>query len=254
MLRISWLFLAAVSAGALVLAAQAGSVQSRPASETQRCYSNALPASIGGRRVCLSEGAPCRNHFERQYRRYLFSCPSRTLKLYWAGLRRPFLASPIPTGTRCPATTATGTLAVGGIEPVWTNTLARGPGPAYPTALGGEPTARFLFVYPPSPASGWEESGWGGSKNIWVVARTYHGPILVRGRQLDGPNDVRFQNGVPGFTRRSGLSPDRELRLRGPETHGWPSTTRLRAPGCYAFQVDGRGFSYSIVFEARIVS
>jgi hypothetical protein len=28
----------------------------------------------------------------------------------------------------------------------------------------------------------------------------------------------------------------------------------LRAPGCYAYQVDGRAFSYLIVFEALVSS
>jgi hypothetical protein len=32
-----------------------------------------------------------------------------------------------------------------------------------------------------------------------------------------------------------------------------PSYTRVQAPGCYAYQVDGLDFSYTIVFEAVIV-
>jgi hypothetical protein len=31
----------------------------------------------------------------------------------------------------------------------------------------------------------------------------------------------------------------------------FPSYTRLKVNGCYAYQVDGRDFSYSIVFRAR---
>ncbi|MBA2462339.1 MAG: hypothetical protein H0V45_11335 [Actinobacteria bacterium] len=42
----------------------------------------------------------------------------------------------------------------------------------------------------------------------------------------------------------------RELQLEGGGDN--PSLTRLRAPGCYAYQVDGRTFSYVIVFEARV--
>lgn len=30
-----------------------------------------------------------------------------------------------------------------------------------------------------------------------------------------------------------------------------PSYTRLREPGCYAFQVDGMSFSYTVVFRAE---
>jgi hypothetical protein len=53
----------------------------------------------------------------------------------------------------------------------------------------------------------------------------YAARALVRGYQLDGPNEVRFDT---------------------------PSLTRLRAPGCYAYQVDGRTFSYVVIFEARL--
>jgi hypothetical protein len=32
-----------------------------------------------------------------------------------------------------------------------------------------------------------------------------------------------------------------------------PSFTRVRAPGCYEYQVDGLRFGYLIVFEARLL-
>jgi hypothetical protein len=48
------------------------------------------------------------------------------------------------------------------------------------------------------------------------------------------------------------------MRIRGDasdnQAGGWrnfPSYTRLKDNGCYAYQVDGRDFSYSIVFRAR---
>ena len=216
-----------------------------------RCGLGSTQAIIGRNKVCLVEGRPCHRRLERQYRRYLYTCSAGTLRTYWAGLRRPFTLSQISPGAECPIATTTVSLSERGIVtlgdlPAW------GPGPAYPTALGRGPRPQLVFVYPPEPGSGWEESGWGGSKNIWVVSPSYRGPVLVRGRQLDGPNEVRFENGRPAFTLQSALYPSSELRLRGPEPFGNPSTTRLRAPGCYAFQVDGRGLSYSIVFEALL--
>jgi len=30
----------------------------------------------------------------------------------------------------------------------------------------------------------------------------------------------------------------------------YPTETLLRTPGCYAFQVDGFGFSYVLIFQA----
>jgi hypothetical protein len=47
---------------------------------------------------------------------------------------------------------------------------------------------------------------------------------------------------------------NRELRLVGPEADLHPAATYLRGPGCYAYQVDGRGFSYLIVVAARPAS
>jgi hypothetical protein len=77
----------------------------------------------------------------------------------------------------------------------------------------------------------------------WIVAPSYRGRILIRGRQLDGPNELRFNNGP---------MPPREMHLigRGPHT-STPSYTRVRADGCYGYQMDGAHFSRVIVFEAR---
>lgn len=46
------------------------------------------------------------------------------------------------------------------------------------------------------------------------------------------------------------LVPVREIRI-GPLAKDRPSTTRVRAPGCYAYQVDGTTFSSVIVFGAK---
>ena len=123
---------------------------------------------------------------------------------------------------------------------------AWGPGPAYPllSNVNGGPV--LFFVYPPPPEFGTE---WGVAKFPWFTARAYRGRILVRGRQLDGPNEVRFVDGRPGFTPAKNLNPVPELRLQG-DAAGHPSLTRLRAPGCYAYQVDGWQLSRLIVFEA----
>jgi len=129
-----------------------------------------------------------------------------------------------------------------------TNGLA-GPGPAYPSL--SSPGAVEFFYPPLQQQVDFYGSGWGGNKVLWWVARSYRGPVLIRGRQLDGPHLVRFDRGVP---------PAREIRIR-PYAGGYyrihardrPSYTRLEAAGCYAYQIDGLGFSRLIVFEGRIV-
>jgi hypothetical protein len=122
-----------------------------------------------------------------------------------------------------------------------------GPGPVYPV-LGSV----LGFVFPP-PAGGsalFAGSAWGGTKVLWIAASSYRGPVLIRGRELGGPHEVRF-----GAAR----IPAAEMRLSVPGAYSvgepagwreWPSYTRLQAGGCYAYQVDGTRFSIVIVFRA----
>ncbi len=107
------------------------------------------------------------------------------------------------------------------------------------------------FVYPVRPSEGnWYPSDWGGEKLGWIVAPPYRGPVLIRGRQLDGPNLVRFDEGS---------LPPAELRIPagGVKSSGGfregGGSIRLRAPGCYAWQVDGTSFSRVIVFRAVVI-
>lgn len=120
---------------------------------------------------------------------------------------------------------------------------ALGAGPAFPVGLtGGD-----LQVMPPSRRTQWAGSGWGGNKVLWVIAPGYRGPLLVRGARIDTRGGVGFDVGT---TR-----PYSELDLppAAGGFSGWreePSDTRVRAPGCYAYQIDGTDFSRVIVFRA----
>ena len=247
MRRTSWSSLAAASAVASALAAAPSG-----AAPSHRCAGTAEHAIVARKHRCLAEGAACRSRLDRAYHRYLFHCHRSRLEFRWDLLRRPLRIPAVGPGAECPTAAAAGPLSAFGVLSPWATWTAWGPGPAFATGLGNGPEPVLEFDYPPPLGSGWEGSGWGGSKNIWVIGASYGGPVLVRGRQLDGANGVRFQNGRPAFTRADAVNPPRELKLYGPELRGNPSVTRLRAAGCYAFQVDGLTFSYLIVFEARI--
>jgi hypothetical protein len=129
----------------------------------------------------------------------------------------------IQPGSPCPATRATGDLAnvvsAGFVGTAW------GQGPAYPGGLDrGEGRPILSYLDPIPPASGFYGSEWFGQKVLWIVARTYSGPVLIRGRQLDGPNELRFDEG---------LRPPREMRIprsARPEPRGRPSYTRCGLP------------------------
>jgi hypothetical protein len=204
-------------------------------SMTGRCGTWAVPARIRAKAVCLRDNQRCARRLSTQYRRYGFACQSGTLLTRWEFLRRRSLTDrTIAPGEACPVTTETGRV---GLQP------GLGPGPAYPIG-----THTLITMRLPPPV-GWGTE-WSGTKRLWLLDTRYVGRALVRGRQLDGPNQVRFVLGRPAFTVNNRLNPVRELKLD--QARDNPSQTRLRAPGCYAYQVDGRTFSYLIVFEARL--
>ena len=117
---------------------------------------------------------------------------------------------------------------------------ALGNGPVYPVGLGAEGVLKY------APPQNFESGDWGGQKVLWVVSPAYHGLVLIRGGRLDSAGEVRFERGD--------IPPDvLDFDAIGLDPSGWsgnPSYTRIRAPGCYAYQVDGVGFSEVIVFQA----
>lgn len=199
-----------------------------------RCGKWAVPAQIRGKAVCLRENQRCAAGLATQYRHYGFVCQYGILLARWDSLRRRSLADVrVAPGEPCPVTTESGQVGR------W---AGLGRGPAYP--MGTYSIITILFP----PPEGWGQE-WSGTKRVWLLDTRYASRALVRGRQLDGPNEVRFVHGYPGFTADKILNPLRELRIEGSDA---PSLTRIRAPGCYAYQVDGRTFSYLVVFEARL--
>ena len=139
--------------------------------------------------------------------------------------------------------------------------MAVGSGPVYAVlgqaqSTGAEERQRQgILQYVDAHAYGTGTSGWGGMKVLWVIDVHYNGLVLIRGHQVDGPHDVRFNGGLDQLSNIDALSPPLPaLRLLGPppETN-WPSQTRLQAPGCYAYQVDGLTWSSVIVFQAVLV-
>jgi hypothetical protein len=154
-------------------------------------------------------------------------------------LARPLQLPTASPGGRCP------------IEPGRTVDPAYGPavgrGPVYAAALGADSTLLF------SPPERFESKSWGGNKVLWLVAPAYRGPVLIRGRRLDRSGLVRFDEGdVPPARIRLGGDP--VSQGSDPRWRERPSYTRIEGLGCYAYQVDGRDFSYPIVFRAVAAS
>jgi hypothetical protein len=116
-----------------------------------------------------------------------------------------------------------------------------GRGPVYP-GLGSQ--SGLIFATPDTQYGG----PWFGAKVFWYVLPSYRGPVLIRGRRLDGSESMRFNGGK---------LPAPELRIAPGETVSWAgqpagsrglaSGVRVTAPGCYAFQIDGTSFSRTVV-------
>ena len=142
-------------------------------------------------------------------------------------LRRPLRLPTLAPGADCPRSRS------GTVSPSFG--IALGPGPAYPVPFRGG----VLQL-----GDGRVEGGWMYVKVLWVTAPRYAGPFLVRGRRLDGTSWLGFE---------SGPHPPAELQFppRPRGYRGWRDTatyTRVREPGCYAYQVDGTTFSRVLVF------
>jgi hypothetical protein len=142
----------------------------------------------------------------------------------------------LPTGKACPVSAqqiAHGLSAEFGYGP------AVGTGPIY--ALMGEMQAGVL-KYSQS-----QSNGWAYSKVLWMAKPEVTGGVLVRGHEIagpiDGPNWIGFgTSDAPEFV----------LQWEIASHSGWaslPSEIRIRAPGCYAFQVDGQSGNEVIVFQ-----
>jgi hypothetical protein len=87
--------------------------------------------------------------------------------------------------------------------------------------------------------------GWLIQKVLWAVSRSYTEPVLIRGHQVDGPGRMRFYGGN-GPQRRLG---SHQLRLSGLRSDH-PSDFLIPSQGCYGWQIDGIGFTTTLVFIA----
>jgi hypothetical protein len=94
-------------------------------------------------------------------------------------------------------------------------------------------------------------SAWRGGRVTWSSASSYTGPVLIRGRQLGGPGAVGFGEGRVPYDELQLLAQGMSAPRAPGGGREWLSFTRVRSPGCYAYQVDGTSFSTVVVFRAE---
>lgn len=122
-----------------------------------------------------------------------------------------------------------------------------GSGPVRPlVAPGGRaPFAHGSLAFLRSPGS----TRWRSIKTLWFSLAAYDGPVLIRGRRLDKRGVVAFGGSQPALVDPQ-FAPG--ATLNGADgIREWPDATWIKAPGCYAWQIDGTTFSSVVVFRAR---
>jgi hypothetical protein len=191
------------------------------------CPAGATSSSVG----CLAPFATCKQAHARAYRRHGYSCVQGHLRYDFSLLRRRPVRKPA-----CVLSPQQGTLKANGYAyvPAWGRPVS--------------PWMPYRSLQVPVDYDTGFYAEWGVFKAMWAIDPRYVGPVLIRGRQLDGDDILRFEKGEPGFSDQTRAHPTAELHESGGYVH--PAVTRVRTLGCYAYQVDGIGFSYSIVFRA----
>jgi hypothetical protein len=161
----------------------------------------------------------------------------------WAALRRPLHLPQLTGAAKCPISHVDRRVAWKRINIFGVSGIGRGP--VYP----GIPSA-FLMALRDDQYGG----PWFGDKVFWYVLPSYRGPVLLRGRRLDGPQKMGF-NGAKVPLPELRIARYQSVTWVGqpPGSRGVPSGVRVLVPGCYGVQIDGTSFSRLVVFRVDTV-
>jgi hypothetical protein len=156
----------------------------------------------------------------------------------WGSLRRPLHLPKVAAGADCPVSHVDPRVAWKRINIFGGSGIGRGP--VYP----GLPSAFFMATRDVQYGGPWF-----GQKVFWYVLPSYRGPVLIRGRQLDGTQRMGF-NGRKLPAPELRIKPNQSVSWSGqpPGSRGVPSGVRVLTRGCYGVQIDGTRFSRIVVF------
>jgi hypothetical protein len=93
------------------------------------------------------------------------------------------------------------------------------------------------------------KQSWHALQTLWFAKPGYRGPFVVRAANLGAGGPIEVQPGSSGLAPGSGPL----AVAAGPTINtddGYrtvPGSTWITSPGCYGWQIDGRGFSETIV-------
>jgi hypothetical protein len=92
-------------------------------------------------------------------------------------------------------------------------------------------------------------SQWPEAEVTWTAVGGYTGPVLIRGEMLGG-GGLGFGTGAVPYDELQLLDAGQGAPRVTGDGRAWITYTRIRSGGCYAYQVDGTGFSEVVVFRA----
>lgn len=168
-----------------------------------------------------------------------------------AAVRKPLALPTLAAGEPCPVSPARRFPPGAGFSYRFS---AVGPGPLY---LTGPASGEVDLSVGVQDGSG----PWREQKVIWAIDGSYAGPLLLRGARIDAPGELRFDRyiGAAGYGGGAGDSQPHASLLyprnglgqgAASGVQSYPSGIFVERPGCYAIQVDGEGFSETLVFSA----
>ena len=136
-----------------------------------------------------------------------------------AGLHRPLRLPAIPPGGHCPVSAPLPTADLG---------VMLGIGPARPVGIGPDGVLTYVA---PTPGNIFDGSTWGGNKVLWAVAPGRRRRVGTR-PSVGWARWARLWSGRQSRPELCSTGRDEAAirRLAG----GFPNTTRLRRPGCFA--------------------
>lgn len=165
-------------------------------------------------------------------------------------LSRPLHVPSLSAGDACPATPGTqvDTSLFGGVA------LGSGPVRVLLADRGDLHHGRIDLSSTETQLGTSHSSGWYAIQTLWFSQPDYAGPFVVRGSSLTGSGSIQVQPSDDGLAPGTGplvvpAGPTANTSTEGYRTV--PGSTWVTAPGCYAWQVDGTGFSEVIVVDAQ---
>ncbi len=156
-------------------------------------------------------------------------------------LARPLVLPAVASGAPCPTSPMT--------------TITPGPGSGFTGSVRAQVAGvTYLSQGAQVSLSGLSRTsgGWYELKAIWIVDGSYEGPVLIRGGQANGEAPIELAWNPTTPMQEALLIDPASPSLQTSSTTGSrtvPMEISVRGPGCYAYQLDGVGFTRFIVFE-----